>query len=54
MMNRFIGILARPLLQPLVEASGAAHGDVVAGGQFCSPSDPVRPMLAVLEAASLR
>ena len=40
-------------LQPLIEASGAAHGDLVAGGTFCPRSGPVRPVLAVVEAASL-
>jgi hypothetical protein len=46
-------------LQPLVEASGAAHGDRVTGGRFCHsshdslPPSSARPVLAVLEAASL-
>jgi hypothetical protein len=38
-------------MQPLVEASGAVHGELIAGGKFCSPapSGSVRPVLAVLE-----
>ena len=40
-------------MQPPIEASGAVHGELVAGGQFCSPlagsTNGVRPVLAVLE-----
>ena len=45
------GAEVHPTMQPLVEASGAVHGELVAGGQFCSPalSGGVRPVLAVLE-----
>ena len=49
------GAAAAVQLQPLVEASGAVHGDQIAGGKFCSPlpGSSVQPVLAVLEAASL-
>lgn len=39
-------------MQPLVEASGAVHGELIAGGKFCSPApsgSEARPVLAVLE-----
>ena len=52
LLLRAAGAGVRPL-QPLIEASGAVHGELVAGGQFCSPlagsTNGVRPVLAVLE-----